>query len=73
MTVDDDRAALERIAATWQAQPVAEQEAMLAQLGRMLGYLDPTDDAEYELVVNARRLMATIKAGFGRNMGLTPV
>lgn len=66
MTIEEDRAEVERIAVSWQDVPGLEQEAMLASLGAMLEYLDPTEDAEHELRQDAVRLMRKIEASLGR-------
>jgi len=62
MTLEDDRAEIERVAVSWQDVHQTEQEAMLASLGRMLEYLDPSEDAEYQLRLDAKRLMGKIEA-----------
>jgi len=41
VTLEQDRAEIERVAVSWQDVPEPEQEAMLASLGKMLEYLDP--------------------------------
>jgi len=66
MTIEEDRSEVERIAVSWQDVPGLEQEAMLARLGAMLGYLDPTEDAEYQLRRDAARLMRKIESSLGR-------
>jgi hypothetical protein len=66
MTIEEDRAELERIAVSWQGVPELEQEAMLTKLGTMLEYLDPNEDAEYQLRTDAARLIRTIEARLGR-------
>jgi hypothetical protein len=66
MTIEEDRSEVERIAVSWLDVPGLEQEAMLARLGAMLGYLDTTEDAEYQLRRDATRLMRQIEAGLGR-------
>lgn len=65
MTLEDDRAEIERVAVSWQEVSEAEQEDMLTSLGKMLDYLG-FDDAEYELRLDAKRLMEKIEAGMGR-------
>jgi len=65
MTIDEDRAEIERVAVSWQDVPPTEQEAMLTSLGRMLEYLDSKEDAEYQLRLDAKRLMGKIEAGLG--------
>ena len=65
MTLEDDRAEIERVAVSWQDVSEAEQEDMLANLGKMLDYLG-FDDAEYQLRLDAKRLMEKIEAGMGR-------
>ena len=66
MTIEEDRAEVERIAVSWQGVPELEQEAMLTKLGTMLEYLDPNEDAEYLLRTDAARLIRTIEASLGR-------
>jgi len=66
MTLDEDRAEVERIAVSWQDVPEMEQEAMLGRLGKMLEYLDSNEDAEYQLKQDAERLITKIEAGLGR-------
>ena len=66
MTIEEDRSEVERIAVSWQDVPGLEQEAMLARLGAMLEYLDPTEDAEYQLRRDAARLMRKIESSLGR-------
>jgi hypothetical protein len=66
MTIEEDRAEVERIAVSWQDVPELEQEAMLTKLGTMLEYLDPNEDAEYQLRTDAARLIRTIEASLGR-------
>jgi hypothetical protein len=39
---------------------------MLTRLGKMLEYLDSTEEAEYQLKRDAERLMKNIEAGLGR-------
>ena len=46
MTLEEDRADIERIALSRQDVPEQEPEAMVAKLGTMLEYLDPSEDAE---------------------------
>ena len=41
MTLEEDRADIERVAVSRQDVPEIEQEAMVAKLGTMLEYLDP--------------------------------
>jgi hypothetical protein len=62
MTLEEDRAEIERIAVSWQQVSAVEQEDMLTSLGKMLDYLDPTDNAEYQLRLDAERLRKTIEA-----------
>ena len=66
MTLEQDRAEIERVAVSWQDVPELEQEAMLASLGKMLEYLHSSGDAEYQLRLDAERLMTKIEAGLGR-------
>jgi hypothetical protein len=66
MTLEEDRADIERVAVSWQDVPEIGQEAMVAKLGTMLKYLDPGDDAERQLRLDAGRLLKTIKASLGR-------
>ena len=66
MTIEEDRAEVERIAVSWQVVPELEQEAMLTKLGIMLEYLDPNEEAEYQLRRDAARMMRTIEASLGR-------
>jgi hypothetical protein len=65
MTLEEDRAEIERVAVSWQDVSAPEQEEMLARLGRMLDYLG-FDDAEYELRLDARRLMDKIQSALSR-------
>jgi hypothetical protein len=65
MTLEEDRAEIERVAVSWQDVSAPEQEEMLARLGRMLDYLG-FDDAEYELRLDARRLMDKIQLALSR-------
>lgn len=65
MTLEEDRAEIERVAVSWQDVSGPEQEEMLARLGRMLDYLG-FDDAEYELRLDARRLMVKIQSALSR-------
>jgi hypothetical protein len=39
---------------------------MLTKLGTMLEYLDPNEDAEYQLRTDGARLIRTIEASLGR-------
>jgi hypothetical protein len=64
--LEQERAEVERVAVSWQDVPEAEQEAMLAKFGKMLEYLDTSDEAEYELSLDVKRLMHKIEAGLGR-------
>jgi hypothetical protein len=66
MTLDEDRAEVERVAVSWPGRPGIEQEAMLTRLGKMLEYLDSNEDAEYQLKQDAEALMKIIEAGLGR-------
>ena len=66
MTLEQDRADIERVAVSWQDVPEIEQEAMVAKLGTMLEYLDPSEDAERQLRLDAGRLLRTIEASLGR-------
>jgi sigma54-dependent transcription regulator len=66
VTLEQDRAEIERVAVSWQDVPEPEQEAMLASLGKMLEYLDSSEDAEYQLRLDAERLITKIEAGLGR-------
>ena len=66
MTLEEDRAEVERVAVSWQDVPESEQEAMLTRLGKMLEYLDPSEDAEYQLRLDAERLMQKIEAVMGQ-------
>ena len=66
MTLEEDRADIERVAISWQDVPETEQEAMAAKLGSMLGYLDPSDDAEVQVHHDAGRILRTIEASLGR-------
>ena len=65
MTLENDRAEIERVAVSWQDVSAPEQEEMLASLGRMLDYLG-FDDAEYQLRLDAKRLMEKIQSGLTR-------
>jgi len=65
MTLEDDRAEIDRVAVSWQDVSAPEQEEMLAGLGRMLDYLG-FDDAEYQLRLDAKRLMEEIQFGRSR-------
>ena len=55
MTLEDDRAEVERVAVGWQDVSEAEQETMLTTLGKMLEYLDSNEDAEYQLRLDIER------------------
>jgi len=66
MTLEEDRADIERVAVSWQDVPELEQEAMAAKLSTMLEYLDPGEDAERQLRLDASRLLRTIEASLGR-------
>jgi hypothetical protein len=66
VTLEQDRAEIERVAVSWQDVPEPEQEAMLAGLGKMLEHLDSSEDAEYQLRLDAERLIVKIEAGLGR-------
>jgi hypothetical protein len=66
MTLEQDRADIERVAVSWQDVPGIEQEAMAATLGAMLEYLDPGEDAERQLRLDAGRLLRKIEASLGR-------
>ncbi len=67
--VEEERAEVERVAVSWQDVSEAEQEAMLTKFGEMLEYLDTSDDAEYQLTLDIKRLMRQIEAGLGRHTG----
>ena len=66
LTLEQDRAEIERVAVSWQDVPEPEQEAMFAGLGKMLDYLDSSENAEYQLRLDAERLIVKIEAGLGR-------
>jgi len=66
MMIEDDRAEVERIAASWQDVPWLEQDAMLARLGAMLEYVDPAEHAGYQLRRDVTRLMRKIASSLGR-------
>ena len=66
MTLEQHRAEIERVAVSWQAVAEPERKAMLASLGKMLEYLDSSEDAEFQLRLNAERLITKIEAGLGR-------
>ena len=66
MTLEEDRADIERVAVSWQDVPDSEKEAMAAKLGAMLEYLDPSGDAERQLRHDASRLLRMIEASLGR-------
>jgi hypothetical protein len=66
VTLEQDRAEIERVAVSWQDVPEPEQEAMLANLGRMLEYLDSSEQAEYHLRLDAEQLITKIEADLGR-------
>ena len=72
MTLEEDRAEVERIAVSWQDVPDLEQEAMLTRLGGMLEYLDPNEDAEYQLRRDAARLMRRSKPAWNAERSLCP-
>ena len=55
MTIDEDRAEIERVAVSWQDVPPTEQEAMLTRLGKMLEYL-------------VRCVVSSLTVGFGTIM-----
>jgi len=61
MTLEEDRAEIVRIAANWRDVSPVEQEDMLTTLGKMLDYLDPTDNAEYQLSLDTERLHKSIE------------
>ena len=65
MTLDEDRAEVERVAASWSDASEPEQQMMLAKLGRMLDYLG-FEDLEYELRLNVDRLMTLIETSLGQ-------
>jgi hypothetical protein len=65
MTLDEDRAEVERVAVSWHDVSEPEQEAMLARLGKMLDYLG-FEDVEYQLRLDIERLIALIEAGLGQ-------
>ena len=62
MTLEEDRAEIEHVTASWRTAPAVEQENMLTALGKMLDYLDPTEDAEFQLRNDAESLHRTIEA-----------
>ena len=66
MTLEEDRADIERVAVSWQDVPDLEKEAMAAKLGAMLENLDPSEDAERQLRHDAGRLLKSIEASLGR-------
>ena len=66
MTLEEDRADIERIAVSWQDVPEQEQQAMGARLGAMLDYLDPSEDADRQLRHDASRLHRMIEQSLGR-------
>lgn len=62
MTLEEDRADIQRVAVSWQDAPELQQEAMAAKLV----YLDPSENAERQLRHDASRLLKTIEASLGR-------
>jgi hypothetical protein len=66
MTLEEDRAGIERIAVSRRDVPEQEPEAMLAKLGTMPEYLDPSEDAPRQLRQDASRLLRTIEQNLGR-------
>ena len=66
MTLEEDRADIERVAVSWQDVPDLEKEAKAVKLGAMLEYLDPSEDAERQLRLDAGRLLKAIEASLGR-------
>jgi hypothetical protein len=44
------------VAVSWQDVDQVEQEAMLTRLGKMLEYLDSSEQAEFQLRLDADRL-----------------
>lgn len=66
MTFEEDRADIERSAVSRQDVPEQEPEAMLAKLGTMLEYLDPSEDAQRQLLQDPSRLLRTIEQNLGR-------
>ena len=66
MTLEEDRADIERIAVGRQDAPKQEPEAMVAKLDTMLEYLDPSEDAQRQLRQDASRLLRTTEQSPGR-------
>ena len=66
MALEEERAEIERVTISWQDVSAVEQEDMLTRLGKMLDYLDPTEDAEYQLRLDAERLRRKIEATIGQ-------
>jgi len=66
MTLEEDKADIERVAVSWQDVLDLEQEAMAATLGTMQEYLDPSEDAEWQLRQNAGRLRKATGTSLGR-------
>ena len=62
MTLEEDKADIERVAVSWRDVPDGEKEAMAA----MLEYLDPSEEAERQLRHDASRLLKAIEASLGR-------
>ena len=65
---DDARgrqAGIERIAVSRQDVPEQEPEAMVAKLGTMLEYPEPSEDAQRQLRQGASRLLRTIEQNLG--------
>lgn len=65
MTLEEDRAEIERVAVSWQDVDQVAQEAMLTRLGKMLEYLDSSEQAEFQLRLDAERLQRKIEAAMG--------
>ena len=65
MTLEEDKADIERVAVSWQDVPDIEREAMAATMETMQ-YLDPSEDAEWQLRQNAGRLRKATGASLGR-------
>jgi len=65
MTLEEDRAEVERVILRWQGVSESEQQAMLAKLGKMLDYLG-FEDVEFMLRLDIERLIMEIEARLGQ-------
>ena len=65
MTLEEDRAEVERVILRWRGVSESEQQAMLAKLGKMLDYLG-FEDVEFKLRLDIERLIMEIEARLGQ-------